>query len=511
MTGAAGVTGAGTNLKGDASGAAWTYLLDSLEVGRLLCLGVPSPASRRTLERVAGELVVADRLSDIPPGRFDVISIAGRPSSRTSAGLLGDLAGRLETGGVLYVEGRTRARLERAAAGAGLAPASAFRMTPASGEVESAVPIDDDAIGRWFREHRITARRGGGRLSRLVHRLIPTHDAARVGLFATREIAPRAREEPVQAYIRTAAGAVGLDLGAHRVGLAARGRYGSRKVISYLFGPGRTTPDLVVKITRDPSHNQRLLNEERALIAVAERQLVDGGTAPTVIFSADHGSLRLLAESAIEGSPLTDAANRSGTADAFRWLVELSARSAERGPAVTARRAASIDRIVSELDRVYRLPPATSSRLQEAAGRIVDAGDALPTVFLHGDAAAWNVLLRPDGRVAFLDWEAADADGMPLWDLFHFARSHVIAGAGFGRLARRPRTLLRSIAADELTNSAISAYVGRLAIDPRLVGPLMALCWAHRALREVTRLETPDIRASHYLGLMEASLDAEHG
>jgi hypothetical protein len=509
MTGAGGQTGAGTNLKGDASGAAWTYLLDSLEVGRLLSLGVPSPASRRTLERVARELVVADGLSDIPPGRFDVICITGPPRSWVAADLLVDLARRLEAGGVMYVEGLTRARLERASARAGLAPRSVFRMTPATGEVESAVPADDAAMARWFRRHRITARRGRGRLSRLLHRIVPTPDATRVGLFATRETAPG--DGRVQAYIRTAAEAAGLDLTAHRVGLSARGRYGSRKVIAYLFAPDRTNPDLVVKMTRDPSHNERLLNEERALIRVAEQQLVDVGTAPMALFSADHGSLRIVAESAIEGSPLTDATNRRGTADAFRWLIELSARSVDRGPAATARRAASIDRIVSDVDRVYGLPSPTSGRLEDAARRVIDAADALPTVFMHGDAAAWNVLLRPDGRVAFLDWEAADADGMPLWDLFHFARSHVIAGAGFGRLARRPRALLRSIAGDELTRSAVAAYIGRLGIDPRLVGPLMTLCWAHRALREVTRLEAADRGASHYLGLMEASLDPDRG
>ena len=509
MTGAAGETGAGTNLKGEASGAAWTYLLDSLEVGRLLCLGIPSPASRRTLERVAGELVVADRMSDIPPGRFDVICIVGQPRSAVAADVLADLGRRLEAGGVLYVEGRTHRRLERASARAGLVPRSVFRMTPATGEVESAVPVDDAAIARWFRRHRITARRGRGRLSRLFHRIVPTPDATRIGLFATREISPGA--ERVQAYIRAAAEAGGLDLSAHRVGLSARGRYGSRKVIAYLFAPDRTKPDLVVKMTRDPSHNERLLNEERALIQVAERKLADVGTAPLVLFSADHGSLRIVAESAIEGPPLSEARSPRGTADAFRWLIELSARSVDRGPAATTRRAASIGRIVSEVDRVYRLPSSTSERLEGAARRVIDAADAMPNVFMHGDAAAWNVLLRPDGRVAFLDWEAADADGMPLWDLFHFARSHVIAGAGFGRLARRPRALLRTIAGDELTRSAVAAYTGRLGIDPGLVGPLMTLCWAHRALREVTRLEAADREASHYLGLMEASLDPDNG
>ena len=128
-------------------------------------------------------------------------------------------------------------------------------------------------------------------------------------------------------------------------------------------------------------------------------------------------------------------------------------------------------------------------------------------VFAHGDAAAWNVLVQPNARVAFLDWEAADAEGMPLSDVFHFARSHVI-GRARSSSARRPGVLLRSIVEDEGLRSTVAAYTARLRIDPALVAPLMTLCWAHRALREVTRLEAPQLDASHYLGLMNASLDA---
>ena len=49
-------------------------------------------------------------------------------------------------------------------------------------------------------------------------------------------------------------------------------------------------------------------------------------------------------------------------------------------------------------------------------------------VFQHGDPGVWNLLITPDGRPAFLDWEAAEHHGMPVWDLFYAARSVGIAG-----------------------------------------------------------------------------------
>ena len=51
------------------------------------------------------------------------------------------------------------------------------------------------------------------------------------------------------------------------------------------------------------------------------------------------------------------------------------------------------------------------------------SAERFPLVFQHGDPGPWNVLITSDGRPGFLDWEAAEPHGMPLWDLFHFLRS----------------------------------------------------------------------------------------
>src|ERR671935_1820952 len=48
----------GTNMPGEAGGAAWVFLLPSLELDLVLCLGAPSAAALRTLARGADEVVV---------------------------------------------------------------------------------------------------------------------------------------------------------------------------------------------------------------------------------------------------------------------------------------------------------------------------------------------------------------------------------------------------------------------------------------------------------------------
>src|SRR5919199_5061175 len=50
----------GSNLKGqDVAGAAWTFLLPSLELDLVLCIGTPAAATLRTLSRLATEVAVA--------------------------------------------------------------------------------------------------------------------------------------------------------------------------------------------------------------------------------------------------------------------------------------------------------------------------------------------------------------------------------------------------------------------------------------------------------------------
>jgi hypothetical protein len=248
------------------------------------------------------------------------------------------------------------------------------------------------------------------------------------------------------------------------------------------------------------------VNEEHALRQIADRQLVEPGSAPLVVFSGQHGGLRIVGETAIDGVLLSGGAYRRGALPAYQWLVELSERSAVRGTQSGASIASALESIVTGIERVYRPEAQLMESLRASAHVLLTRKDSLPSVFLHGDAAAWNALLTADGRVAFLDWEASEPNGLPMWDLFHFARSHVLAASRFRALTRRPGMLLRALSKDREFHAAIALYRDRLHIGAALVDPLFTLCWAHRALREVTRLESDRLDEGHYIGLMRESL-----
>src|SRR5262245_4417923 len=55
----------GTNLKGNVAGANWSFLLPSLELERVVCVGVSSAASLSTLSRIGREvLVICERAAE---------------------------------------------------------------------------------------------------------------------------------------------------------------------------------------------------------------------------------------------------------------------------------------------------------------------------------------------------------------------------------------------------------------------------------------------------------------
>ena len=156
---------AGTNLKKDGAGAAWTFLLPSLELGLALSVGTPSAASLRTLSRLADEVVVAchdasDRrrlrrrssrigISNVRPVRPTVLT-AG--SLEPDLVVLSEDAARRCGGDLRAVVTRARAVfLDGAAARADHAPAAELsrHASCASGrQAASSAPPPPREIGR---------------------------------------------------------------------------------------------------------------------------------------------------------------------------------------------------------------------------------------------------------------------------------------------------------------------------------------------------------------------------
>lgn len=263
-------------------------------------------------------------------------------------------------------------------------------------------------------------------------------------------------------------------------------------------------------MTRDPGLNARLENEWSALEALAARGIGDQATLPRVVFKGHHAGLAIVGETAIQGRPFRAATDWSATCPHARaavdWLVALGGGSAQAASGGAAEAGAVLGDLMGRFEALYRPDPALRTFLADQIAALGDHPAPFPTVFQHGDPGTWNLVATPDGRTAFLDWEAAEARGMPLWDLFYFLRSYAVGAAraagtadalaGFRRVFLRPSDLTGFL--------RDGAARGREAcgLAPDLVEPLFFTCWMHRALKEATRTAPRDLDRAHYANLL---------
>jgi len=532
----------GTNLPGGGGGASWCFLLPSLELGRVVCLGSPSQAALITLARLATEVIVcAPRrrlrglrqavkgLSNVslletsrgkplplPPESTDLVFLP-----RPNGGAQREIERLLTPTGLVYVEYRafTRRRPgDPTRSLAQLGPAQLLWLAPAAGEIRAAAPFADERTISYlesrFRAGRLLRRRILREPMRVLGREpVVSSFVRRRGLLVQRATSGSHVGPPK--YLQTIAARADLDLAGFTWGLAAPGVYSSQKLLLFLFDRVHEAPVHVAKITRDPRHNPRLENEWRALNLLREHGIGDDGTLPKPLFLDSHGTLAILGETAIDGAPFLQQTQATAECPYARaavgWLLELGIRTAHRAPDEAPRVTEMLAALVERFNDVYRVDPDHVAFLAAQASTLVKAESDLQFVFQHGDPGPWNLVVTADGRPAFLDWEAADPHGMPLWDLFHFLRS-------FGLLVSRAtgkHDALESFADQILGDSALnrllvetaSQFCTETGLDSSLVGPLFYLSWMHRALKEASRLPQNRLERGRYVNLLQLAIE----
>jgi len=315
--------------------------------------------------------------------------------------------------------------------------------------------------------------------------------------------------------LRQIASAAGVSIDQHRWGLSARGEYRSRKVLFFLFNRAAETPEYIVKMTRDSMLNPRLENEGRALEWLAEHGIGDRETLPQVVFQGHHHDLAIVGETMIDGVPFEQ---RSGGAvdcplagAAAAWLTELGAATADTSAVSPLQVAEALGRLFERFAQIYTLTPV---RYDFLAGQIAAIGRSrsrIPLVFQHGDPGTWNIWVTPSERVAFLDWEAAEPQGMPLWDLFYFVRTYgawvMRAGSSGDIMKGFAGQFLSASPFQRLLIAATEHYQARVGVAPELVEPLFYSCWMHRALKESTRLTAGNLERGHYFSVLNACIE----
>ena len=543
----------GTNLKGAVDGANWCFLLPGLDLGRILSLGSPSPAALATLSKLGQEVavwtnpeehgrlrnlleerafgnvsvLVAQRVPGLPlpDDDVDVLLVADARLVRSHLGgakLRAEVARVLKPTGCVYGESGPlldrwyRRAKENSPFGDIRRAGRRLWIASASGEMRFAAPADDSGAVKFLEKRFLTPILRRQLLKR------PTRVLSRSALM-NRLLSRRALlgggtdDDPWRgppAYVRNLAAEAGLDIGGLRWAFAAPGEYSSQKVLMFLFEAVARHPRGVVKITRDSTHNFRLENEWRALKSLQKLPIESERTCPAPLFFGTHAGLAVLGQTAIVGAPFLQ--RTQATVDCpfgrrvVAWLLELGIATAsqpESPTRVVARLQAQVDRFCS----LYEPREHMSRFLLAQVSVLADRSDGLRVVFQHGDPGPWNLVVLPDGRPGFLDWEAADADGMPLWDIFHFLRS-------FGLLISQKegrRDPVRSFGEQILAASALNGllvetvrrFSAQSPLPPRLVEPLFYLCWVHRALKEASRLPRDGLESGRYYNLLRVAVE----
>jgi SAM-dependent methyltransferase len=528
----------GSNVKGAVGGASWCFLLPSLDLGRIICLGSPSPAGLATLASLGDEVAVCAPRHDLrrlrraigssgpanvslletdpvgsaplPDGTADLVVIPRLPVlPNRRAESLERTRRLLKPDGVLYVEGRLFGRF---------VIGTTLWLAPASGEVRLAAPLGDRRaiayLERRFLERRVFRRQLLRRPRRVLGRQ-PTVSriVRRRGALVGHPVERRGVGPPE--YVRAIAAGAGIDVESSRWALAAPGDYPSQKVLFLLFGSADEAPESVVKITRDPDLNFRLENEWRALTILREHRVGTDDTVPRPLFFGSDGGHAVLGESAIEGVPFRDCTR--ATADCayaratVEWLLELGAATASE-PRGDARGALDeLDALFDQFTRTYRLESKEQDSLGAHVEALVRRGDGFPLVFQHGDPGPWNVLVTSDGRPAFVDWEAAVPRGMPLWDLFHFVRSYSLhvsrAGGTREPLQSFVEQFLEQSAVNRLLVDATSRFCARAGLAAEFVEPLFYTCWMHRGVKEAATLPPHQLESGRYVSILRLAIE----
>jgi hypothetical protein len=532
----------GTNLRGGALGAAWTYLLPNQRIGRLVCVGEPSQAALARL------MVIAEQV-DLLPGRRAARRWALTAEAEGWAGLrvLADAQGlhqqydlawatrgaRHDWIEVAYRAARLRYRERRSIRlrGSKGAPSAApaggdalvVRLGPWLGEVRLAVPVADRVVADYVRERRLEeaglrdalAARGvprAGAVARILHLGDePTRRFVRTGRLAG---LPGPDPLLLPAYLRT------LDpetFGSYGWALSASGAYRTKKVLFHLFASGHRSPELIVKLVSHAADAPLLEQAYQGLTAARERGITALGRAPEPIMLARPDGVTALVERMIDGRPFETQSR--GTADcpvaldALEGLIEIGERT--RRSAAPGAVAAELGAIVERFIDLYRPAGHVRAVLGDAVALIGQSPEPFPIVGMHGDAGRQNLLVDRDGRVVFLDWERWEPAGLPLWDIAHFIRSYVT----WATRRSRPMSRLAALKMQFVDGGPLTPFVARaledgarrLGVEPRLVAPLVLTSFAAEAVREAERLE-PQRRASgsfvRALELLCSSLDA---
>jgi thiamine kinase-like enzyme len=544
----------GSNLKGQVAGANWSFLLPDMNLERILCFGKPSLRTQEILNHLSREVLIIteepntslfqhqnqdhsvdlthrDPQANFVPASlsndtFDLLLLIGRKIIRkfhSNLILQSDLIRRLRPHGLIYLEleglfEQLLTQKEAKQLASNLGTSHFLWSSPIKGEIRAAIPVDDRITISYFIHHGLYQSESKTNYLTKARRFIfepfiQNKSTQRQVIFISHDNSVEMGSPPE--YLQTLASQAGIDIQQYRWGLAAHGEYSTRKVLFYLFKSEDESPEYIVKLVRNSAYNSRLENEYHALSTLWGKGVGALNFLPKPVFFGYHNNLAILGETAIAGKSFrTMTGNHPDctyTRLAVQHLTELGVEFLDPYSTTPGKAAETLNRLFESFIRIYQPNSKVQTFLEKQIVSIASYEGFFPLVFQHGDPGTWNILVTSKGDVFFLDWESAERNGVPLWDLFYFLRSYAVGFARKAGIRDAVRGFEQQFLFDKqfshFTIEALYNYCQRLKLPVVLVEPLFYTCWMHRSLKEANRLAQNQLYKSHYFNLLISCIE----
>ncbi len=456
--------------------ADWRFLLPTPRPERAICRG-----SGRLAEAVAS---VADRVVTTAQGECD-LAVAEDPDLRA----LAELRDALRPGGACYAEWHSprggAATIERTLGEAGFVDIACYRRWPAyGGSPLYWIPLGAPGAADFVRSR---GRLRGGRVRRLLaaipgrlRDLLRGRFAAPIAAVAHR---PGGRRSDPAGWLREhwLEWELGPTPDQLSTLLVTGGPRSVSKVVLLAFAEPEPAPLVVIKAARVAQAAAGLRREAAVLGRLAGAPGGPRPGVPRLLFDREVGGTPLVGETAIAGRPLAGLIGPRTLATWSRKVTEWLARLGSGAKPLSAshwREAVVAPVLARFVDRFGEV--ADPGLIRESEAILRGVAD-LPPVPEQRDFGPWNLLVAPSGELGVLDWESAEAEGLPALDLLYY-----LAWATFAadrahdrdsRVRSYRRTLDPASATGTVRRDCLRRYLGALGLDPGRLAPLRVLVW----------------------------------
>lgn len=270
--------------------------------------------------------------------------------------------------------------------------------------------------------------------------------------------------------------------------MLAAGQDVRNKLTVLVFAEGFRRPNVVVKLARTPLSEPGLVREASVLDAIKDSPIANIAAVPRPIFCGQLGGALAVVETAVHGRELWTILTRSSFSSVANQVADTLAALVPKDSAENC-----WDRSIAPI----------IAEFQNRFGEVLNKDDLtrqvqnlrslppLPRVIEHRDCSPWNLMVTSQGKLAFLDWESAVPDGLPVLDLAYFLVNGAfmldgVLGSGYERTSYA--RMLAGSSSGAVVEGALTRYRERAGLPPGVIGPLRSLAWMAHACTEHERI-----------------------